>query len=51
MKLKLYDIEIYTAINAYSYYIIWIYIGISAYTQVSVLRQFLDVINKIKLQL
>jgi hypothetical protein len=45
LKLALYGIEIYAAIDAYSRYIIWIYVGISSRTAVSVLRQFLDVVQ------
>ena len=37
IKLKSYDIEIYADINAYSHYIIWIYVRITACTVVSVL--------------
>ncbi|EEH22948.2 hypothetical protein PABG_05159 [Paracoccidioides brasiliensis Pb03] len=35
----------YAAIDAYSRYIVWIYIGITNRTAVSVLRQFLDVLQ------
>lgn len=42
MKLSPYGIEIYAAIDAYSRYIIWIYVGVSGMTAVSVLRQYLD---------
>ena len=45
MKLQLYGIEIYAGIDAYSQYIIWIYVGITARTEVSVLKQFLDVLE------
>ena len=45
LKLALYGIEVYAAIDAYSRYIIWIYVGISARTAVSVLRQYLDTIE------
>ncbi|KAL3475663.1 hypothetical protein BJX99DRAFT_271041 [Aspergillus californicus] len=48
LKLAPYGIEIYAAIDAYSRYIIWIYVGISARTAVSVLRQFLDTIKVTK---
>ena len=43
-KLKPYGIEIYACIDAYSRYIIWIYVGISAGTAVSVGRQYLSTI-------
>ncbi|KAL4962587.1 uncharacterized protein BDV14DRAFT_178267 [Aspergillus stella-maris] len=42
LKLAPYGIEVYAAIDAYSRYIIWVYVGISSRTAVSVLRQFLD---------
>jgi hypothetical protein len=45
MKLQPYGIEIYASIDAYSRYIIWIYVGITARTEVSVLKQFLDVLE------
>lgn len=41
-KLKLYGIEIYACIDAFSRYIIWIYVGISNHTQVSVVRQYME---------
>ncbi|KGY14608.1 hypothetical protein PABG_12476 [Paracoccidioides brasiliensis Pb03] len=44
-KLQHWGIEIYAAIDAYSRYIVWIYIGITNRTAVSVLRQFLDVLQ------
>ncbi|KAL4956709.1 hypothetical protein BDW69DRAFT_70105, partial [Aspergillus filifer] len=45
LKLAPYGIEIYAAIDAYSRYIIWVYVGISSRTAVSVLRQFLDTLK------
>lgn len=45
MKLAPYGIEVYAAIDAYSRYIIWIYVGVSARTAVSVLRQYLDTVK------
>ena len=50
LKLKSYDIEIYADINAHFCYIIWIYVKITACMTVSVLRQFLNVVDEIKLQ-
>jgi hypothetical protein len=47
-KLDPYGIEIYAAIDAYSRYVIWIYIGVSGLTAVSVLRQFLDTIKTVR---
>ena len=44
LKLAPYGIEVYAAIDAYSRFIIWIYVGISARTAVSVLRQYLDTV-------
>lgn len=45
MKLQMFGIEIYAAIDAYSRYITWFYCGISAKTGISVLSQFLDVVD------
>jgi hypothetical protein len=45
LKLAPYGIEIYAAIDAYSRYIIWIYVGISSCTAVSVLQPFLDTLD------
>ncbi|KAJ5371208.1 uncharacterized protein N7496_007300 [Penicillium cataractarum] len=45
MKLEPFGIEIYAAIDGHSRYVIWIYIGISARTAVSVLRQYLDCVK------
>ena len=45
MKLEPCGIEIYAGIDAYSRYIIWIYVGISARTAVSVLHQYLQVLR------
>ena len=39
-KLEPYGIQIYAAIDAYSRHIIWVYIGVSARTMISVFRQF-----------
>lgn len=50
MKLEPYGIEIYACIDAHSRYIIWIYVGITAHMEVSVLRQFLDVVEDVQLQ-
>ncbi|KAI3171846.1 hypothetical protein CBS147317_1275 [Penicillium roqueforti] len=43
MKLEPFGIEIYAAIDGYSRYIIWAYVGVSARTAVSVMRQCFDV--------
>jgi hypothetical protein len=45
MKLEAYGFEIYAAIDGYSRFVIWIYVGISARTAISVYRQYLDCIN------
>ncbi|KAL6229002.1 hypothetical protein BDW75DRAFT_117457 [Aspergillus navahoensis] len=50
LKLVSYGFEIYAAIDAYSRYIIWIYVGTSSRTAVSILRQFLDILQVTKRQ-
>jgi hypothetical protein len=50
LKLSPYGIEIYAAIDAYSRYIIWIYVGNTSRMAVSVLRQFLEAVHVIKRQ-
>ncbi|KAL3429646.1 hypothetical protein BDV09DRAFT_202841 [Aspergillus tetrazonus] len=50
LKLAPYGTEIYAAIDAYSRYIIWIYVGTTSRTAVSVLRQFLEAVRVIKRQ-
>ena len=47
-KLVNYGFEIYAAIDTYSHYIVWLYVGISACTSVSVLRQYLDTVYYIQ---
>jgi hypothetical protein len=47
MKLASYGIEIYVAIDAYSRYVVWIYVGVSGIIAVSVVRQYLDAIKNI----
>lgn len=47
MKLQPFGIEVYASIDAYSCYVIWIYVGISARTQVSVVRQYLDTVQTV----
>jgi hypothetical protein len=49
-KLKPYGIEIYASVDAYSRYIIWVYVGISAATAVSCLRQFCDTLDATNIQ-
>ena len=50
MKLQSYNIDIYADIDAYSCYIIWIYVEIMIHTAVSMLTQFLDIIQNVQLQ-
>lgn len=47
MKLEPFGIEIYAGIDGFSRYIPWVYIGISARTAVSVMRQYLDCITSL----
>jgi hypothetical protein len=49
-KLKRFGFEIYAAIDTYSRYILWFYIGISNSTQLSVERQYLDTISSTSFQ-
>jgi myosin-crossreactive antigen len=46
LKLQEYGIEIYAAIDTYSRKIIWTYVGITARTAVSVVSQYLEVVEK-----
>ncbi|KAH8146899.1 uncharacterized protein LAJ45_08978 [Morchella importuna] len=46
LKLQMFGIEIYAAIDAYSRYVTWFYSGVSGKTGVSVLSQFLEVMQK-----
>lgn len=45
LKLAEYGIEIYVAIDAYARYIVWAYVGITARTAVSCLKQYLGVLR------
>lgn len=49
-KLCPYGVEIYACIDAYSRYIIWVYIGILASTAVSCVYQFLQTLEEVELQ-
>jgi hypothetical protein len=49
-KLKPYGVEIYACIDAYSRYIVWVYVGISACTAVSCLSQFIEVLESTEQQ-
>jgi hypothetical protein len=48
MKLVDFGIEIYAAIDGYSRRIIWIYVGISARTEVSVEKQYLKAVGELE---
>jgi hypothetical protein len=50
VKLEPFGIEIYAAIDGYSRFLVWIYVGISARTVVSVLRQSLDAFTSMGFQ-
>ncbi|KAF1936682.1 hypothetical protein EJ02DRAFT_479412 [Clathrospora elynae] len=45
-KLKPYGIQIYACIDAYSRYVIWAYVGVSAATSLSVLHQYLHTVKE-----
>jgi hypothetical protein len=45
MKLEPWGIEIYAAIDAYSRHIVWIYVGITARTQISTLYQYREALK------
>lgn len=49
-KLRPYGVEIYACIDAYSRYIVWVYIGISASTAVSCVQQFFQAIEATQIQ-
>ena len=49
-KLKEYGFEIYAAIDAYSRCIIWLYIGHSASTSLSVLKQYIEAVREYKVR-
>lgn len=46
LKLERYGIEIYAGIDAYSRYVVWCYVGITARTQESVLQQYIASIQQ-----
>ncbi|KAH8820058.1 hypothetical protein F5884DRAFT_826498 [Xylogone sp. PMI_703] len=46
-KLRFVGIEIYAGIDVYSRFVPWVYVGISNKTAISVLRQFLDLVNSL----
>ena len=45
VKLKAWGIEIYAAVDAYSWNVVWNYVEITACTAVSVLRQYVDTLK------
>ena len=50
MKLRQYGIEIYGAIDAYSRYVPWMYVGVSAATAVSVAKMYLEALEVVPIQ-
>jgi hypothetical protein len=46
--LDYWGIEIYAAVDAYSRFVVWVYIGVTARTAVSVLRQYIDTLDNEK---
>jgi hypothetical protein len=44
MKVWPFGIEIYAAIDGYSCFILWIYVGISTRTAISVYKQIIDAV-------
>lgn len=50
MKLEPFGIEISAAIDGYSRYVMWVYIGVSGRSAVSVERQYLDCITSLGYQ-
>ena len=50
MKLASFGIEVYAGIDGYSRYVVWIYVGVSSRTAVSVLKQYLEIVQHGKKQ-
>ena len=46
-KLNMFEFKIYKIIDAYSQYIVWIYVEISSHISISCLQQFLNLTKKI----
>lgn len=44
-KFERFDIQIYAAIDAFSRFIIWIYVGVSSRTMISVFKQFITAVE------
>ena len=49
-RLRLYGVEIYACIDAYSRYIVWVYVGVSASTAVGCAHQFFQALEEIEQQ-
>ena len=50
IKLRQYGIEIYGAIDAYSRYFPWMYVGVSAATAVSLAKMYLEALEVVPIQ-
>lgn len=50
LKLQQYGIEIYAAIDAYSRYVPWIYVGVSATTSISVAKMYITAMDMLEIQ-
>jgi hypothetical protein len=48
MKMAEFGLEMYAAIDEYSRYVLWIYVGVPSRTAVSVYRQYLDAVSDSK---
>lgn len=48
MKMVEFGLEMYAAIDEYSRYVLWIYVGVPSRTAVSVYRQYLDAVSNSK---
>jgi hypothetical protein len=48
IKFELYKIKIYTVIDIYSRYVLWIYVSVTARTQISVLFQYMKCFHTIE---
>jgi hypothetical protein len=46
-KLDFVEIEIYGYVDAYFRKVIWVYVGVSAYTQISVVSQYLKIMREL----
>ncbi|KAE8378784.1 hypothetical protein BDV26DRAFT_291905 [Aspergillus bertholletiae] len=48
-KLQPWGIEVYAAIDAYSRYIVWIYVGVSTCTAVNILQQYIHAVDSLQI--